>query len=481
MKKFYLLLFVILIGLVSCQYDSVSRFDLHKGSYNMDCSNSVRPLSDALADLDQTLDIIYSGTRSRERKTYSVNNVRTFVVGHKTRTNVDVDIPDTLVYVIDFDNGNGYAVIGAQSNLSSIYAITDEGEFNIDKFKEAINYEVTHNIITGEEYDQRLSDILDDIDSENTCTVDDDFVYELMASSVISDIVMPPVIIDPTPVVPPAPDPYHPIVIGRDTSIYVEFLDYYPPMLTTKWHQYAPFNNKCKNEDDVICPAGCVVIALAQIMAYNEYPENRKFNGVTVDWDVVKQYQNNQNYDDTDEIAEQLSNLCCELGKPYNCDVEYRPSGSSSSIRKAKNTLENYGYRDLDIRHGFTDNDKQIIKDFIKRNKPLYIRSLESLFSSGHAWILDGYIRRRVVTEVSTYYSNFPMNTTKSYGPTQEFVHCNFGWGGIHDGYYLLSSSFNTRHRVTDIDNAQCTYNVDEQANNQYHFDVLIKSLLYDI
>lgn len=46
-------------------------------------------------------------------------------------------------------------------------------------------------------------------------------------------------------------------------------VDYqYGPLLKTKWNQYAPFNN-FRTDNSL---AGCVAIAIGQIMAYHKYP-----------------------------------------------------------------------------------------------------------------------------------------------------------------------------------------------------------------
>lgn len=479
MKKFYLFIFVALIGAVSCVKECVQT-NISNGSLDdLGYISTVRSLSDALTDLDQTLDLIYSGTRSNERKRYSINNVHTFIASQSTRSNSVVDIPDTLVYIVNFDD-DGYAILGAQSDVSPIYSITESGVFDVEKFENAINYEVANNIITNEEYEKRLAEELAHMDEEEFYSTDEDFAYSLTASSLVADIVSSPVIIDPTPVTPPAPEPDYPRVIDTDTIRYVEFLDYYPQMMTTKWHQDSPFNNKCKDDDGEICPAGCVVIALAQIMAYHEYPKNTKFNGIVVDWDVVKMYNNQYTYLNESPIAKQLSNLCYGLGSPDNCDVNYTPSGSSAKTRRAKLTLKNYGYKDVDRRYGFNDKNQQKAIEMISQNKPLYIDG--SRTGGAHAWVLDGYLKRRVVTEVIIHYSNRPTEVEVYYGSTQQLVHCNFGWGGTHDGYYVLRNSFNTEERYIDIDDINIEYNIEDpnitkHRHYQRNFDIITYNL----
>ena len=46
------------------------------------------------------------------------------------------------------------------------------------------------------------------------------------------------------------------------------------PLIATKWTQYNPFNQKCFTADGDQAVAGCVAIALAQIMYYHKWPRN---------------------------------------------------------------------------------------------------------------------------------------------------------------------------------------------------------------
>ena len=48
------------------------------------------------------------------------------------------------------------------------------------------------------------------------------------------------------------------------------------PLLSTKWHQNSPFNAKCPNQSK----AGCVAIAMAQIMKFHEHPKTYNWNNM---------------------------------------------------------------------------------------------------------------------------------------------------------------------------------------------------------
>lgn len=80
-----------------------------------------------------------------------------------------------------------------------------------------------------------------------------------------------------------------------DTSPYriAEYKDWVEkekigPLVRVKWNQNTPYNNMCNDnlenftyKDNGKYPAGCVAIAMAQILAYHHYPESA-FNYIII-------------------------------------------------------------------------------------------------------------------------------------------------------------------------------------------------------
>ena len=50
------------------------------------------------------------------------------------------------------------------------------------------------------------------------------------------------------------------------------------PLVTTKWNQDAPFNDKCPMAGDTRCVTGCVATAMAQVLNYYKFPANVQDN-----------------------------------------------------------------------------------------------------------------------------------------------------------------------------------------------------------
>jgi hypothetical protein len=124
--------------------------------------------------------------------------------------------------------------------------------------------------------------------------------------------------------------------------------------------------------------------------------------------------------------------------------------------------------------------DLSVIKSSINNGRPVliggydtrthYIRTYYFLwwvvrteewdsYSGGHEWIIDDYSTRTR----SLYFAGFTLRYPV------EYVHCNIGWGGQKDGWYL-SGSF-------DVNNGPQTRSVG--TDNFYQFELEILPNVY--
>ena len=90
-------------------------------------------------------------------------------------------------------------------------------------------------------------------------------------------------------------------------------------------------------------------------------------------------------------------------------------------------------------------------------------------YSGGHAWVLDGV---RVLRRKGSKIDNFTNEVVKVFYQTKELVHCNFGWTGNGNGYYL-SKAFNTvaGPEVRSSENEDATYG--EARNYQFNHQII--------
>jgi hypothetical protein len=202
------------------------------------------------------------------------------------------------------------------------------------------------------------------------------------------------------------------------------------PLLLSTWNQDALYNAQCP--EDVNGPggrvyAGCVAIAMAQIMYYYRYPmqgsgshsyyhnvygtQSANFGNTTYKWN---QMTNTISSSGNSEIAQ----LLYHLGVSVN--MGYSASGSGAYSGVAANALKLYfNYQssvELKNKDDFTYNQwVDMITTSLDNKIPLYYHGFDNQGGGGHAFNLDGY-------------------------QGSDHFHFNWGWSGSYNGYYYLSA-----------------------------------------
>lgn len=200
------------------------------------------------------------------------------------------------------------------------------------------------------------------------------------------------------------------------------------PLIETRWHQEAPFNNDIqKDANGKPYLVGCVAIAMTQIMRYYKYPtkgigsNTYSMNGETLtanfsaspyQWDKMLLSYNKGKY--TDEEAKAVSELMRQVGISVNMD--YKPDFSSSNTMSAQNAfINNFGYNPNMNRYTRNYYSEQEWMDMVYKElseqRPIYYSGNDSKGENGHAFVIDGY-------------------------NAEGKVHVNWGWGGFEDGYF---------------------------------------------
>ncbi|MFR6556742.1 MAG: Spi family protease inhibitor [Alistipes putredinis] len=57
--------------------------------------------------------------------------------GAVTRSEATADVED-LLYIVNFENEAGYAILGADDRLEPVYAVVDEGSLTTEDFRYAV-------------------------------------------------------------------------------------------------------------------------------------------------------------------------------------------------------------------------------------------------------------------------------------------------------------------------------------------------------
>lgn len=384
---------------------------------------------EAVRRLEKVLQVFDTSTRTGRR------TIKEIIprLNSKTRTYTAESL-DTLMYVVNFDDNNGYAVVAADERINDfVLALIDTG-----------NYEPSSSYIPSLESlsNDELYELLNDDEK-------DDFWCGRISPS---DLTIPSIEMIEDYLISEMQNVEYKIT--RIDTIATETKK--GPFLKTKWEQDAPYNWMCHfcinghfhldaNEDN--CPTGCGATALAQVLSYHKYPktvDNHIYN-----WDILHQRERFYVNDAIEDIAE-VAYLMKDAG--LACFMDYRLDVSLTTAKKIQKALDlTFKYRNTDKINSFAE--AKIISSLNMGTIPI-VFGLAKGKKIGHIWVVDGYHKYKFTTTEITYrdstYSEIISEELQN-SKEKYYYHCNYGWGGIADGYYL-GEIFSTKHGADFIE-----------------------------
>lgn len=194
------------------------------------------------------------------------------------------------------------------------------------------------------------------------------------------------------------------------------------PLLTTTWGQGAPYNRRVPKIGTENAPAGCVAVAMAQVMNYNKYPASASFRGYCYVNDRLDSLDINSTYSwpykDTYTATEMAGNRVATLIRDcgYAVNMSYASDGSGASSFLAPYALvHTFGYPAEAVkymsREYYTEDEWQTkIYDEISKGYPVIYAGYDENVG-GHEFIFHGIDENGL-------------------------VYVNWGWDGYDDGYY---------------------------------------------
>lgn len=198
--------------------------------------------------------------------------------------------------------------------------------------------------------------------------------------------------------------------------------------------------------------AGCVPVAIAQLLAYHRHPQVARYQiDPRTNAKLVFNYSE-MFYKPSvgSEAFLQISNLVKDAAISIGVDYGHNASGGhttgADSNRNLRTVMQRYGYQKTGswgpvLPYALNDYRSGEVKQSLDYKRPVYIRG-DSGFG-GHAWLLDGYMelyRERVVYE--RWYSQIRNSyylkhvSTERWPVDHSLVHCNWGWSGSSNGYF---------------------------------------------
>lgn len=239
------------------------------------------------------------------------------------------------------------------------------------------------------------------------------------------------------------------------------------PILTkyVRWSQGEPFSDLCplkQNPSDgkkeKVAYAGCFPLAIAKIMTHFEFPLEFPYEGYVVDWKELKRTTTSFKTTVGENSAAHLLR-----GIGVGCDSWYLWGGTFTFPKRARAFMRAEGYKNVEIYKYNFDRVKNMLDD----GCPVIIYSVPNInLLKSHCWNIDGYkVKERTIT-TKTYKNGTLCGTTVD-TEKNDMVHCDFGWWGCCNGYYV-SGVFKLGDSSVEED-YNITHNKDTNYNNYLH------------
>jgi hypothetical protein len=207
------------------------------------------------------------------------------------------------------------------------------------------------------------------------------------------------------------------------------------PMIATHWDQVSPYNNMCPYDaiSGENALAGCAAATIAQILRYWNYPakgmgtnsynseKNPDFGVISADFENT-QYNWSSMPNQISSPNEEISRLLFHCGVCINTQYEILDKGGSDaktfyfnhpSVLLAFRKYFGYKHTNKYVAKSFYNTNSkwlEIIKAELDANRPVFYGADDD-DEGGHNFVCDGY-------------------------DSNNYLHFNWGWGGMSDGYF---------------------------------------------
>ncbi|MBE6234871.1 MAG: hypothetical protein E7112_01400 [Bacteroidales bacterium] len=217
------------------------------------------------------------------------------------------------------------------------------------------------------------------------------------------------------------------------TSIITDTL--VAPMVSVRWHQGAPFGIFAPNY-----LAGCTPIAIAQVMAYYQYPNelsltypNVAIQQITLDWENLTSHTGY--HGNTCDICLQCAYLARQIG--HICEASYGSGGTGAWPEVVY--LNSLGYSGIQ----YDDYSFSSIIGSLNKQYPCIISGFNN--NSGHTWVIDGYYEKTTISNIFMV-AGLDRELFMVTKDIDTYMHFNYGWGSGSDIFVLSNRIRHSSH-----------------------------------
>lgn len=329
---------------------------------------------------------------------------------------------DTLLYFINKRDNGGFLIVSGDKRVPDVLAYSDNGNFDKENIPEGSGLALFLTRLPSF-FDQTISEFQNELDILRLPREDD------------------------KPILYPD-DGYEPEFFYSDW----EKVDGVDNLVPVDWHQSYPFNADALVVDKTRAAAGCVATAVAQTMAAHRYPS--LYAGTHLDWNFLTKFPEFEDYkiDEQERFKNQVAPFFRIIGDgvhnswgvagtgAYNKDIPalLRDMGytnpSSETSYNYDGIIASIERRCPVIMGGYAD------RKFYKHKILGIVFKTDVIYSKGHAWVCDGYIKEERQVDVVEYvrdsYGRIRAERRPVGTQSRTLLHCNWGWGRRYNGFY---------------------------------------------
>ena len=398
-------------------------------------------------------------------KYLAANNYSPKMSRSASMESISNDKGEACAHVINFGNDQGFMVVSATKQFQPVIAYSDNGSFDIDNLPEGVEVwkdNIVSFISSPETLDpdsiKAFRQMWRQFEKQSFAPnqsraegdghgyipqADWDYIHSIIKAQHMewSGLQYEVYTLDELEQV--MPERYEQYNDLARSSIWVEYEEGYKDltlvvfkytsnvtggyMLKSRWHQFGNFNQSYQiayNPEHTLsgpAAAGCGPVALGQIFYYHKYPYN-------LNWNDMDPYTANKT----------TSDFLYSIALAANADFGlYATSVNQNGIRNALNTF-NYTY-------SFDNNTSTVRRNAsssLDNKYPVFVATVKTGESVGHAWVLDGYQVYNNHDEVEVWSCRdkrrFEPIYSESTQSSYAFYHVNWGWDekGTYNGYY---------------------------------------------
>ena len=435
MRRVFIFLLVV-AGLIACTNDSLQegvvidntpqaqQFDPNRRSF----SEAVEIAQNSIRMLEE--DMVETRGVSLARRLNLESGVKAFRQV-STRSDSPTSDNDTLLYVFNFDDNQGFAVVSASRHTEGLIAVVEEGSYDPAVPTGNPGFDTYMNMTKA------YVAYKDETEAENK----------------------------PASTRGMSSNPMYQHVY--DTIYYQNIA----PKITVKWGQTWTMGQFCPNG---IC--GCTNTAAAQVMSYYQYPygrnlsfEERDVAYTAFNWSFMCTRTYADKTSNWDEYDKQIGRLARQLGEDSGSTYYTDGTGTSTGFSAMRNTMISWGYNAGSITdYNYSNSDAGFpLSGLLADDKLIFMRGANS-DNEGHAWIIDGCKYVKALERILISYDGINWSVFMELGTYKTcHNHINWGWNGKGNGYFYswILDAFNA---ISYDSNLYPFYNYG-QDNNFYN------------